>query len=167
VLLRAIDVVATADVHDRHNPAFVVDLVDDAAGAAPRAQPVAHRRGEPLSDPVRLSQERTRDELVGCRGDGLRWNLAEGTADRRCRTQLAEVRSSGPPVTQTLGDELKQAGLTRAPQTSKDLDDWGVYEGFDPVQIQRTVNQVHTQTPVFDVGDYKRHYTQRTSMWRI
>jgi hypothetical protein len=28
-----------------------------------------------------------------------------------------------PPVTQTLSDELKQAGLARTPQTGEDLDD--------------------------------------------
>ena len=45
-----------------------------------------------------------------------------------------------PTVTQTLCDEFEQAGFARTSQASEDLDDWGVYERLDPVQVQRTVN---------------------------
>lgn len=75
-VLRSVDVTAVIDVHHRHYPVLVIDPVDDAVGAAPRAEPVVHRREEPLANSVRLSQERTGDELVGCRRNGLRQNLA-------------------------------------------------------------------------------------------
>jgi hypothetical protein len=66
---------------------------------------------------------------------------------KRVEVEVDDPPIRDPPAAQTLGDELEQAGLARTSQAGEDLDDWGVYEGFDPIQIQRTVNQVHTHTP--------------------
>ena len=50
---------------DRDAPALVVDPVEHAVGAAPRAVAVIQRRSQLLADPVRIVEQGTDDEVVG------------------------------------------------------------------------------------------------------
>ena len=43
-----------SDIHDRHYTGLIVDPVDNPVSAAAGAEPVIHRREQPLADPVRI-----------------------------------------------------------------------------------------------------------------
>jgi hypothetical protein len=80
---RSIDVAAVGDVYYRHHASLVIDSVDEPVGTTTRAKPVVHRREQPLPDPVRVQQQRARDELAGSRRNSFRETLAQCAADGR------------------------------------------------------------------------------------
>ena len=51
-----LDVAAVGYVYHGHHMGLVVDSVDDPVGAPARAEPVVHRRKQPLPDPVGVFQ---------------------------------------------------------------------------------------------------------------
>lgn len=83
-----VDVAATGDVYHGYGAGFDIDPADDPVCTATRAEPVIHGQQQAFADAVRLLQQWSRDELVGCGSNGLRQSLSESTTDCRSGPKL-------------------------------------------------------------------------------
>jgi hypothetical protein len=86
----AVHVASMINIHNCDGSTLVIDSVDDPVGTPARAESVVQRRHQPLVDPVRLAQERARDELVRSGSHRFGQPFSESTSDGRSGPQ--EVR---------------------------------------------------------------------------
>ena len=59
---------AVKHTKDCHRSTLVINSVDDAIGAAARAVPILERCPQSFAHTMRIFQQRTCDELIGCEG---------------------------------------------------------------------------------------------------
>jgi len=77
----SVGIAAVGDIYYGHHPRLIIDPADHPVGAAASAEPVVHRREQPLADPVGIGKQRACDELIRSRCNGFRPGLAQGAAD--------------------------------------------------------------------------------------
>ena len=96
-------------VYHGHHPSLVVDAVNDPIDAPARAEPVVHRRKQPLPDLVGVFQKRARDEFLGGCRNGFRQSLPQRATDGRGCPKLIlflRPRSLRPALPHHLGEFL-------------------------------------------------------------
>jgi len=70
-------ITTVSHVDDRHCAVLVIDPVDHAISTTAGTEPVVHRREQPLADPMRICEQRSCDEFISGRRNGLRKRLAQ------------------------------------------------------------------------------------------